>query len=319
MDAKSPRLLSVVLPLYEEEESVPELAERLASALAPYTYEVIAVDDGSRDGTYAALAKVAHSDERWHVLRFAANAGQTAAIAAGIERAKGDVLVTMDADLENDPADISRLVEKLGEGYDVVSGWRQGRWTAAPLTRRLPSWAANTLITRVTKVSLHDFGCTLKAYRREALMGVDLYGDMHRFIAAYVAARGGRVTELPVAFAPRKYGKSKYGMGRVFKVLMDLVLLVFLTRFLAKPLRFFGNLGLMSWGAAIVALLAALALRVADIAHFVRTPLPLLAGVLFIVGLQLIIFGVLAELLSRVYYESSGKQPYVVREEIGTT
>ncbi len=308
--------LSIVIPLYEEEGNVPELMKRIEEALASYSYEVIAVDDGSRDKTFAKLKEIAKHDTKLHVIRFAMNAGQTAALAAGIEQAKGEIIVTMDGDLENDPKDIPALLAKLDEGYDIVSGWRQGRWADAALTRKLPSRLANSLIAAVTKVPLHDFGCTLKAYRREAITGIDLYGHMHRFIPAYIAAQGGKVAEMPVSFTPRTYGTSKYGISRTFKVLMDLLVVVFFTKFLARPMHFFGGLGIMSCFLGSLAAFIALLLKLFNIKHLVETPLPLIAGFLFIIGLQLVIFGVLSELISRIYYESRGKKPYRIKETV---
>ncbi len=309
-------LLSVVIPFYQEAGNVTELWERLMPVLKPYAFEVVAVDDGSRDSTFEELSVIAKTAPQLKVIRFAVNAGQTAALAAGIAAARGATIITMDGDLENDPADIPRLLAKLDEGYDVVAGWRQNRWAAAKLTRKLPSYLANALIARVTKVPLHDFGCTLRAYNSAILDGLDLYGNMHRFIPAYAAARGGRIAELPVSFAPRTRGVSKYGMGRIFKVLMDLVVLVFLTKYLARPMHFFGGLGIVSCFLGVAAAAAALALKFTGVRHLVETPLPLFAGVLFIAGLQLLLFGVLAELLSRIYYSTPGKTPHRVRESI---
>lgn len=311
----NPRL-SVVIPLYNEEGNIQELWKRILEALAPFAYEVIAVDDGSRDETFAKLKEIAVTEPRLHIIRFKINAGQTAALAAGIDHAKGDIIVTMDGDLENDPADIQKLLTKLEEGYDVVSGWRQDRWRDAKLTRRLPSHLANALIAKVTKVRLHDFGCTLKVYRKDALEGVDLYGHMHRFIPVYAAAQGGKIAELPVRFTPRKFGKSNYGMSRIFKVLIDLLVVVFLTKFLARPMHFFGGIGIASCLLGVATALCAALLRIFTPLHFVDTPLPLFAAFLFIIGIQLIVFGVLAELISRIYYKSRDRKPYYVKEII---
>src|SRR3989344_7240337 len=266
--------LSVVVPLYNEEGNVAELWKRISTALSSYSYEVIAVDDGSRDDTFDMLSTLAKAHPNLRVIRFSTNAGQTAALAAGITEAKGEVIVTIDGDLENDPHDIPALLAKLDEGFDVVSGWRQGRWQKAPLTRRLPSYVANALISVVTGVKLHDFGCTLKAYRKEAITGVDLYGQMHRFIPVYVAARGGRVAELPVHFSPRVSGKSKYGISRVFKVLIDLLVVVFFTKFLARPMHFFGGMGIAACFFGLAVAVAALALRIFYGVHLVDTPPP---------------------------------------------
>lgn len=277
-------------------------------------FEIIAIDDGSRDGSYAALSKAAHGDARVRLVRFKRNFGQTAALSAGIERAQGDVIVTIDSDLENDPADIKRLLDKLEEGYDVVSGWRQGRWSGAWLSRKLPSVAANSLISTLTGVHLHDYGCTLKAYRADVIKGVQLYGEMHRFVPAYAAWQGGTVAEIPVSHAPRKHGKSNYGMGRIFRVLLDLVVVVFMHRYMNRPMHFFGTWGLSSLGLGFLVGVLAIALRLTIGLHIIQTPLPILCALFIIVGVQLILFGVLGEMLMRTYYESQGRRPYVVRE-----
>lgn len=308
--------LSVVVPVYNEEKNIPELLERLVGALRSTgkSFEMIAVDDGSRDGSYAALSKVAADEPHLRVVRFKRNFGQTAALSAGIERAQGDVIVTIDSDLENDPGDIARLLEKLDEGYDVVSGWRQGRWSGAYLTRKLPSMTANEIISRVTGVYLHDYGCTLKAYRADVIKGVNLYGEMHRFVPAYAAWQGGTVAEIPVSHAPRKHGKSNYGMGRIFRVLLDLVVVVFMHRYMNRPMHFFGTWGLASLGLGFLVGCLAIALRLTIGLHIIQTPLPILTALFIIVGVQLILFGVLGEMLMRTYYESQGRRPYVIRE-----
>ena len=225
--------ISIIFPFYRGIKTVPILLEKIYAVVKKnhYNYEIIAVNDGSKDDSaFDVIRGWTNKDKNLKVIRFKVNAGQTAAISAGIEYATGDILIPMDSDLENDPEDIPLLLEKIQEGYDVVSGWRQGRWADARITRRLPSRIANGLIAKVSGVPLHDFGCTLKAYRKDAIVGIDLLGDMHRFIVAYVAARGGRVAEMPVLFSPRRFGKSKYGIGRTFKVLMDLVVFIFLTK-----------------------------------------------------------------------------------------
>lgn len=308
--------LSVVIPFYNEAGNVEELFADLDSALKGHVYEVVAVDDGSTDGTFEALADAAKNKSYVRILRFAMNAGQTAALGAGIRAATGDIVVTLDGDRENDPKDILNLISHLNEGHDIVCGWRKTRWQNAAFTRRLPSNIANWLIRKVTRVSLHDFGCTLRVYKRSLIQELTLYGDMHRFIPAYVASLGGKVGELPVSFRPRTYGKSKYGIGRTFKVLLDLLLFVFLTRFLSKPMQFFGGLGLLAVLGSGVALLLALAFRFVGVASLIETPLPLLASLFLMIGVQLILFGILAELMIRTYYESAEKRPYRIEERI---
>lgn len=311
------QLLSVVLPVYNESANIPTLFERLIATLEklPYDYEIIAVDDGSKDDSYAQLSKIAKKDEHIRVIEFKRNYGQTAALAAGIEKAKGQVIATIDSDLENDPDDIPRLLSKLDEGNDVVSGWRKNRWQNALITRRLPSMLANGLISYLTGVHLHDYGCTLKVYRADVIKGVNLYGEMHRFVPAYAAWQGGKVAELPVSHHPRIHGKSNYGFSRVFRVLLDLIVIVFMHRYLNRPMHFFG-----AWGAAAFALgtlagLVAIGLRVFTGLHLVQTPLPVLATLLILIGIQLMLFGVLAEILMRTYYESQNKRPYIIKEQ----
>lgn len=295
---------------------MPELFARLAAALEPLRseYEILAVDDGSRDGSFEALTAAAAADPRIGVIRFVRNFGQTSALAAGIEAARGSVIVTMDSDLENDPADIPRLLEKMREGYDVVSGWRKGRWSGSYLSRQLPSRAANALIGYLTGVRLHDYGCTLKAYRAPLIKDVRLYGEMHRFVPAYAAWQGATIAEIPVAHVPRKSGVSNYGFGRTFRVLLDLVMIVFLQRYMNRPMHFFGSWGLVSLGLGFLAGLAAIALRLAGIADLIQTPLPVLSALFLIVGVQFILFGVIAEIQMRTYYESQDRRPYLIKD-----
>lgn len=312
-------MVSVVVPIYNEAANLPKLFNRLAAALrvVPGGYEIIAVDDGSTDGSFAALAALAAGDAHIRALRFSHNAGQTAALAAGIEAAQGETIVTIDSDLENDPADIPRLLAKKAEGYEVVSGWRQGRWRSSYFSRKLPSQTANRLIARFTGVPLHDFGCTLKAYDAALVKGIPLYGEMHRFIPAYAAWQGGRVAEVPVTHTPRTAGTSHYGFGRTFRVLLDLVMLVFLKRYMNRPMHFFGAWGLAALALGILAILAALVLKFVGYATLIQTPLPVLAALFIIVGIQFVLFGIIAEILMRTYYESQGRRPYLVRETAG--
>ncbi|KKW27869.1 MAG: Glycosyl transferase family 2 [Candidatus Kaiserbacteria bacterium GW2011_GWB1_52_6] len=308
--------ISVIVPVYNEEKNIPLLFSRLASVMnaLPVSYEIIAVDDGSGDASFDALMRVASKDSHVNVIRFKRNFGQTAALAAGIDHARGDTIVTIDSDLENDPADIPRLLEKIDEGYEVVSGWRQGRWAGALFTRRLPSIVANMIISAVTGVSLHDYGCTLKAYRSDVIKGVKLYGEMHRFIPAYAAWQGGRVAEIPVTHSPRKHGKSNYGFGRVFRVLLDLVVVVFMHRYMNRPMHFFGMWGLASLSFGFLVGCIAITLRIFVGLHLIDTPLPVLTALLIIVGIQLVLFGVIGEMIMRTYYESQNRRPYTIKE-----
>lgn len=308
--------ISVVIPVYNEAPALPELFSRIASALSAVSYEIIAVNDGSRDDSWDVLRKLAEKDPRVKAVNFGRNAGQTAALSAGIARATGDVVMPIDSDLENDPADMVRLLQKLEEGYDVVSGWRKDRWADSALSRRLPSHVANWLISKITGVHLHDYGCTLKAYRRDVLMGVQLYGEMHRFIPAYASWKGARVTEIPVSYVPRPYGVSNYGISRTFRVLLDLVLIKFLTKYMNRPIHFFGGIGFLSLLFGTLFALVAVGLKLAGLRSFVATPLPIFSALFVIVGVQLIAMGVVAEMVMRTYYESQGKTPYQVKETV---
>ncbi len=313
MGTASPEL-SVVIPVYNERESLPLLYRRLVEVLGSGPdWEVVFVDDGSTDGSTQILARLAREDPvHVRVVELRRNFGQTAAIAAGIDHSRGAVVVLMDADLQNDPADIPRLVALLRQGYDVVSGWRKDRQDPY-LTRVLPSRLANALISRVTGVALHDYGCTLKAYRREVLENIRLYGEMHRFIPAYAAAVGARITELPVRHHPRRFGRSKYGLGRTLKVLLDLVTVKFLMSFFHRPMYLFGGMGLVLIVPSTLLLVALIVRRVVWKVALFTSPLFQLSLMFIILGFQSLLMGLLAELLVRVYHESQGKPIYVVR------
>jgi glycosyltransferase involved in cell wall biosynthesis len=310
--------LSVVLPVYNEEESLPELFARISEVMSglQFPYEIIAVNDGSRDGSAHMLDTIASKDMRTKVIHFRINAGQTAAIHAGIAHATGDVIITIDSDLENDPGDIKRLLEKMDEGYDVVSGWRKGRWADKKFLRKLPSILANKLISTVSGVYLHDYGCTLKAYRREVIQGVNLYGEMHRFIPAYAARNGAKVTELPVSYTPRKYGTSNYGISRTSRVLLDLLMLRFLQKYMDRPIQFFGSIGIFFGLLGLASGFLAIWLRLFKDVYMIQTPLPVLSALCIIVGVQLITMGIVAEMVMRTYYESQGKQTYHVKKKV---
>ncbi|MFL5806066.1 MAG: glycosyltransferase family 2 protein [Roseiflexaceae bacterium] len=309
--------LSVVVPIYNEEESIPALYERLTGALSTlsYSYEIITVDDGSRDRSFAVLRELALEDRRLCVVRFRRNFGQTAAFSAGFDRARGEVVVTIDADLQNDPADIGALLQKMQEGYDVVSGWRERRQDPF-LNRRLPSILANGLISRVTGVKLHDYGCSLKAYRTEVLRGIHLYGELHRFIPAIASWQGVAVTELPVRHYSRQFGRSKYGISRTLRVLLDLLTVRFLLSYATRPMQVFGTIGLLSLGLGAALALYLSYVRLALQQSIGDRPLLLLAVLLIILGVQFLGLGLLGELMTRVYYEGRNQATYVVREEI---
>ena len=312
-----PPVLSIVVPILNEEESIPPLYTRLTEALEELgkPYEIIAVDDGSRDRSYARLRELADQDPRLRVVRFRRNFGQTAAFAAGFERARGDVVVTIDADLQNDPADIGKLLEKIDEGYDVVSGWRERRQDAF-WSRRLPSIVANSLISRVTGVHLHDYGCSLKAYRREIVQDIHLYGELHRFIPAVASWQGVAVAELPVTHHARKFGRSKYGIGRIWRVILDLLTVRFLLSYATRPMQVFGKMGLISFGIGLLLGLYLSYVRLVEGQGIGQRPMLLLAILLVVVGVQLLCMGLLSELVTRVYYEVGDRPIYVVREEL---
>lgn len=306
--------LSVVLPIYNESKSIPILFDALAKAVGQYDYEIIAINDGSKDDSYAQLKKICAVDPRVKAINFRRNFGQTAAINAGIQYAAGDVIVLIDSDLENDPNDIPKLLGKLDEGFDVVSGWRQNRWENEQLTRKLPSRMANGLISYISGVYLHDYGCTLKAYRRDVIKNVSLYGQMHRFIPVYCAWQGGTVTEMPVSYQPRQFGKSNYGIFRTYKVLLDLVLIKFLEKYMQRPIHFFGGAGILAFLVTFFATILAAYFKLTGQKDLVETPLPTIASMFFVVGIQLVLMGVMAEILMRTYYESQHKMPYSVKE-----
>ncbi len=309
--------ISVISPVYNESSNLQELIKRLHKTLQnmSVSYEIIAVDDGSSDDSYTQLSVLKQTIPVLRIIQFKHNFGQTAALSAGIEYSLGEIIVTIDSDLENHPEDIPRLVAKLQEGYDVVSGWRKGRWHGALFTRQIPSITANWIISKLTGVHLHDYGCTLKAYHRDIIKNVRLYGEMHRFIPAYAAWQGGKISELPVKYSSRVHGVSKYGFGRVTHVLLDLVVLVFLHRYMNRPMHFFGSWGLWSLFLGFIAGISAILLRLLNIKHIVDTPLPILSALLIIIGVQLVLFGVIAEMLMRTYYESQGRRPYVIKNE----
>jgi glycosyltransferase involved in cell wall biosynthesis len=310
--------LSLFLPVLNEEDNLRPMHAKIAGALDELgkTAEVIYVDDGSTDKSLAVLRELAETDDRVRVISLRRNYGQTAAMSAGIDAAKGEILIPMDADLQNDPADIARLLDKLDEGYDVVSGWRKDRQDKL-ITRKIPSWIANSIISKIGGVHLHDYGCSLKVYRREVLQDVRLYGEMHRFIPIYASWSGARVTEIPVDHHARTMGKSKYGLSRTIKVVFDLITIKFLATYQTKPLYVFGSFGIVAFLISFIAGIWALVLKFGYGVSFILTPLPLIAIVLLAISVQFFLMGLLAELLVRTYHESQDKAIYAVREKIG--
>jgi len=310
--------LSIVIPVYNEEENIPLLYQALVEAMQPVTYcwEVVLVDDGSKDGSLAELEKVAAADPlRVRVVGLRRNFGQTAAIAAGIDHSCGEIVVLLDADLQNDPADIPMMVAKIYEGYDVVSGWRVNRQDTY-LSRTLPSNIANWLISTVTGVHLHDYGCTLKAYRREVITGFRLYGEMHRFIPVYANQVGARLLEVPVRHHARRFGKAKYGLERTMKVVLDLFTVKFLVAYANKPIYLFGGAGIIMMAIAALALFYLFIRKILLAISVTTSPLFLLSAMLGVMGFQSILMGLIAELLVRTYHESQGKPTYTVRKVI---
>jgi len=311
--------ISVVVPVLDEEESLPILYQRLTDVLAEnnYEYEIIIVDDGSTDRSFEILQELGAQDPHLFVVRFRRNYGQTAAFAAGFDRAKGDVVITIDADLQNDPADIPALMAKLDEGYDVVSGWRVDRQDRF-LDRRLPSIIANHLISWTTGVYIHDYGCSLKAYRRDVLSDVQLYGQLHRFLPALAYSVGATVTEIPVDHHPRQFGQAKYGLSRTVKVILDVLAVRFLMSYSTRPIHIFGLLGFLSGFVGVAVLTYLAVVRVFFQQPIADRPLILLGILLTMLGVQLVTSGLLAELVVRTYYESQGKPIYTVREELSS-
>lgn len=309
--------VSIIVPFFDEEGNIRPLYERLRLVLAGLgrSSEILFVDDGSRDGTLAVAREIAAQDAAVRVIALRRNYGQTAAIMAGIDHARGEVLIAMDGDGQNDPADIPLLLAELDKGFDVVSGWRRERKDHA-LLRTLPSQIANGLISRLSGVKLHDYGCTLKAYRRDVIKDVRLYGEMHRFIPIYTTWFGGRVTELPVQHHPRTSGQSKYGLNRIVKVLLDLLVVMFLQRYMTKPIYLFGGFGFACFAGSLGGFVWMLWLKLFDDKHFIQTPLPILVTMLFVVGILSILMGLLAELMVRTYYEAQSKYVYSIRQLI---
>lgn len=309
--------ISIVVPVYNEQESIEAVYKAIRTALIPMgcTYEVIMVDDGSVDDSYMVMGRLASDDPALKIIRFRRNFGQTAAMAAGFDASSGNIIIPMDADLQNDPADIPRLIAKIDEGYDVVSGWRRDRKDTF-ISRKIPSLVANAVISRLTGVHLHDYGCTLKAYRREVLDGINLYGEMHRFVPALASQFGAKVTELQVNHFPRLHGVSKYGISRTLRVILDLITVRFLMAYSTKPIQLFGKWGIYTIAAGLAAGAMTIYMKLFENLSMNRNPLLILTAFLLFMGVQFIVMGLLGELNARTYFESQGKPIYVVRDRI---
>jgi glycosyltransferase involved in cell wall biosynthesis len=309
--------LSIVVPIFNEADNLPTLYQEIVAFIGSQgiEFELILVDDGSHDSSFAIMAKLAENDPRCKVIRLRRNFGQTAAMVAGFDAASGDIIVPMDGDLQNNPADIPRLLAKIGEGYDVVSGWRKNRKDTF-VTRRLPSLFANLLISKMTDVRLHDYGCTLKAYRKEVLDHVQLYGELHRFVPALAFQLGARVTEIPVSHRSRTAGKTSYGIDRTLRVILDLVTVKFLLKYSTRPLQLFGQWAFGSFALSLIAFLTTLFMKYAEGLSMNRNPLLILSAFLLFSGVQFIALGLLGELVTRTYHEVQNKSIYTVQKTI---
>ena len=308
-------LLTVIVPVYNEAENLQPFYESVIAVMTreKYRYEIIFVDDGSSDGSGDILTSLAARSPQCKVVHLRKNFGQTAAMMAGMDHSSGDIIVPIDADSQNDPEDIPRLLAKLNEGYDLVSGWRKNRQDAR-LTRNFPSWMANKLISRISGVKLSDYGCTLKAYRRSIVEDIKLYGEMHRFLPIYASWAGARTTEIPVNHKPRLLGESKYGLERVVKVPLDLMVVKFLSSYSQKPIYVFGGFGLFSHALALLTFAAMIYFKFWGGKSFIETPLPLLAALFVLMGFIAMLMGLIAELTVRTYHESQDKRTYLVRK-----
>ena len=307
--------ISILIPIYNEENTLRDLVENLQKlriAMLDTEMEIILVDDGSTDSSSLLVDELQSQHSNVKGIHFERNYGQTAAISAGIESANGDIIIPMDADLQNDPIDIPRLINKLEEGYDLVSGWRKNRKDNF-LLRTLPSLIANWLISKISGVKLKDYGCTLKAYRKEIVKNLNLYGEMHRFIPIFAVWKGARVTELAVKHHPRKYGKTNYGLSRVITVIFDLILITFMDKYSTRPGHFFGSIGLLNFVISFLIFFLMLFLRFYLKITFIETPLPQITILFFLIGIQSIFIGIISEMLMRTYHESQGKKAYKIK------
>ena len=309
--------ISITIPIYNEEKNLMPLYEKILHTMDQHglDFEIILVNDGSKDESGPIIDRLAGTDARVKGIHFKRNFGQTAAMMAGFDFAEGDVIIPMDADLQNDPEDIPRLLEKIEEGYDVCSGWRNNR-KDAHIRRTFVSRIANKLISLISGVRLRDYGCTLKAYKKDVIKGVRLYGEMHRFIPIYASWEGAKISEIPVKHTPRKYGISNYGMERTFKVLLDLIVVTFLDNYAQKPIYVFGGCGFLSFAAALLFFLYATYLKLWKGISYTQTPLPLITTMAIVTGIICILMGLLAEMIMRTYYESQQKKVYLIERKV---
>ncbi len=309
--------ISVIVPIYNEEESIQLLCEKLFPVLDHLnkSFEIVCINDGSSDNSMALLQKQAQKRSELKIVNFRRNYGQTAAMMAGIDHARGEIIIPIDADLQNDPNDIPRLLSKIEEGFDVVSGWRKDRQDAA-IRRNFVSRIANRMISKISGVHLHDYGCTLKAYKKDVVKGIRLYGEMHRFIPVYATWMGARVCEIPVTHHQRQFGKSKYGLERIAKVLLDLMVVKFLDRHFVKPIYVFGGIGLVSLCLSFLSAIWMIWLKFFENTSMIETPLPLLVTMTLLVGIMCILLGLLAEMIVRTYFESQDRRAYLVRDTV---
>ena len=306
-------MISVVIPIFNEEENINKLSQSIKKALSNIDYEVLFVNDGSTDNSENEIERLSSTDPKIKLINLRRNYGQTAAMQAGFDQSKGTIVIPMDGDLQNDPKDIPKLIEKINEGYDVVSGWRKIR-SDKKLTRILPSKIANMIISRISGIHLHDYGCTLKAYRKEILEDIKLYGEMHRFIPIYASWEGAKVTEIPVNHHPRIAGKTKYGLSRIPRVILDLLVIRFFDKSLDRPIHLFGQFGLLMFLIAFLLFFMALFLKIFMNISFILTPLPLLVVFFSMSGLLCIFLGLVAEIQSRIYFESKNRPPYLIKK-----
>ncbi len=304
--------ITVIIPVFNEAESVQPLSEKIKKALKNFRYEVIFINDGSKDRTENSIKTIIQKNYNFTCLNFKRNYGQTAALQAGFDYAKGDIIVAIDGDLQNDPADIPKLINKLEEGYDVVSGWRKNRKDKS-FSRIIPSKIANYIISKISGVELHDYGCTLKAYKREVIENIKLYGEMHRFIPIYASWEGAKVTEISVNHNKRYHGKSKYGISRVPKVILDLMVVKFFDKLISRPIHLFGKLGFWLITLGILTSLYAIWLKFFKNVSFILTPLPLLIIFFLLSGMLCILLGIVAEIQSRVYFETTNNKSYFIK------
>ena len=306
-------MISIVIPIYNEQENIKNLSEAIKNALKNIEHEVIFINDGSSDNSEDIIYKLSQNFSNIHLINLRRNYGQTAAMQAGFDNAKGEIVIPMDGDLQNDPEDIPLLLEKINEGYDVVSGWRKDRLDKK-FTRIIPSKIANHIISKISGIHLHDYGCTLKAYKKEILNDIKLYGEMHRFIPIYASWEGAKVTEIPVRHHARTAGETKYGLSRVPKVFLDILVIRFFDKSLDRPIHLFGKFGLFMFLIAFILSFLAIYLKFFMNISFILTPLPLLVVFFSMSGLLCIFIGLLAEIQSRIYFESRGKPPYLIKK-----